>query len=32
VGLKWVSDLVLDGKKLGGILAEMSNRNGGVER
>ncbi len=23
VGLKWVNDLVLDGKKLGGILAEM---------
>jgi BirA family biotin operon repressor/biotin-[acetyl-CoA-carboxylase] ligase len=28
VGLKWVNDLVLDGKKLGGILAEMSNHNG----
>jgi BirA family biotin operon repressor/biotin-[acetyl-CoA-carboxylase] ligase len=23
VGLKWVNDLILDGKKLGGILAEM---------
>jgi BirA family biotin operon repressor/biotin-[acetyl-CoA-carboxylase] ligase len=28
VGLKWVNDLVLNGKKLGGILAEMSNRDG----
>jgi BirA family biotin operon repressor/biotin-[acetyl-CoA-carboxylase] ligase len=28
VGLKWVNDLVLDGKKLGGILAEMSTKDG----
>lgn len=27
VGLKWVNDIVYDGKKLGGILAEMPNRN-----